>query len=73
MLYNGVSVSALQQSESAVHIHIFQSLLPLASPSHPQASFILNREGVWLVAANFSVPVSFALAAVQVGLVTMFL
>ena len=35
MLYNGVLVSALQQSESAIHIHISPHPLPLASPSHP--------------------------------------
>ena len=35
MLYNGVLVSALKQSESAIHIHISPYLLPLASPSHP--------------------------------------
>ena len=35
MLYSGVLVSALYQSESAIHIHISPYLLPLASPSHP--------------------------------------
>ena len=34
MLHNGVLVSALQQSESAICIHISPYLLPLASPSH---------------------------------------
>ena len=35
MLYNGVLVSAVQQSESAICIHISPYPLPLASPSHP--------------------------------------
>ena len=40
MLYSGVLVSALQQSESAIHIHMSPHLLPLAvslppSLSHP--------------------------------------
>ena len=34
MIYNGVLVSAVSQSESATHIHISPYLLPLASPSH---------------------------------------
>ena len=34
LLYNGVLVSALYQSASAIHIHI-SPYLPLASPSHP--------------------------------------
>ena len=34
MLYSGVSVPALQQSESAIHIHISPYPLSLASPSH---------------------------------------
>ena len=38
-----------------------------------QASFILKGEEVWLVVANFLVLESFGPAAVQVGLVTMFL
>ena len=35
MLYNVVLVSAVQQSESALCIHISPYLLPLVSPSHP--------------------------------------
>ena len=35
MLYNVVLVSAVQQSESAIHINISPYPLPLASPSHP--------------------------------------
>ena len=35
LLHNGVLVSALQQSKSATHTHMFPYLLPLASPSHP--------------------------------------
>ena len=35
MLYNVVLVSAVQQSESAICIHISPYLLHLASPSHP--------------------------------------
>ena len=35
MRYNGVLVSAVKQSESAIHIHISPYLVPLASPSHP--------------------------------------
>ena len=34
MLYNGVLVSAVSQSESVIHIHISPYPLPLASPSH---------------------------------------
>ena len=37
------------------------------------SGFFLKGEGVWLVVANFLVPESFVLAAVLVGLVTMFL
>ena len=35
LLYNGVLASALQQSESVIHIHMFPNLFPLASPSLP--------------------------------------
>ena len=35
MLYNAVLVSAVQQSESAVCIHISPYSLPLEPPSHP--------------------------------------
>ena len=37
LLYNGVLLSALQQSESAIHIHISPYLFPLASPSLPHS------------------------------------
>ena len=35
MLYNVVLISAVQQSESAICIHISPYPLPLVSPSHP--------------------------------------
>ena len=35
MLYNGVLVSAVSKSESAIRIHISPYPLPLASPFHP--------------------------------------
>ena len=35
MLYSVVLVSAVQQSESVICIHISPYLLPLASPAHP--------------------------------------
>ena len=35
MFYNVVLVSAVQQSESAIRVHISPYPLPLASPSHP--------------------------------------
>ena len=35
MLYSVVLVSAVQQSESAIHIHMSPYPFPLASPSHP--------------------------------------
>ena len=35
MLYNVVLVSAVQQSESAIRIHISPYPLPLKPPSHP--------------------------------------
>ena len=38
-----------------------------------QASFVLKGEEVWLVVANFMVPESFVLAAVQIDQLTMFL
>ena len=38
-----------------------------------QASFILKGKEVWLVVADFLVPESFVLAAVHIGLDTMFL
>ena len=47
MLYNGVLVSALKQSESAMHIHISPYLFPLASPSLPP--FELDFELVYKV------------------------
>ena len=34
MLYSGVLVSVVQQSESAIYIHTSPYPLPLASPSH---------------------------------------
>ena len=40
MLYNGVLVSALYQSESAICIHISPYPLPLVSPSHPNLLFL---------------------------------
>ena len=43
MLYNVVLVSAVQQSESALHIHISSYLLPHASPSHPPYPIPLGR------------------------------
>ena len=33
--YNGMLVSAVEQSESAICIHIFPYPLPLEPPSHP--------------------------------------
>ena len=35
LLYNGVLVSAVKQSKSAIHIHMSPYLFPLAPPSHP--------------------------------------
>ena len=35
LLYNGVLLSAVSQSESTIRIHISPYPLPLASPSHP--------------------------------------
>ena len=35
MLHNGALVSALQQNESVMYIHMFPHLFPLASPSLP--------------------------------------
>ena len=43
MLYNVVLVSAVQQSESAICIHISPYPLPLEPPSHPPYPIPLGR------------------------------
>ena len=43
MLYNVVLVSAVQQSESAICIHISPYPLPLEPPSHPPYPIVIGR------------------------------
>ena len=40
-------VSAVEQSESAIHIHISPYPLPLASPSHPPYPIPLGGHKAW--------------------------
>ena len=47
MFYNVVLVSAVQQSESAICIHIPPYPLPLESPSHPPYPIPLGGHKAW--------------------------
>ena len=64
MLYNGVLVSALKQSESAIHIHISPYLFLLVSPSLPPS---LSHPSRWsqstkLISLYYVISLCFPLA-----------